>query len=106
MTLLMDISCFHQLLCCHFCFAYNSWSAVYRLGHREQKDEWAPRRVDVFQRNNILPPNAIISAGSVNSACTAGTQLIRFQAPFLTCSCLLLDEAFCVVSLFIFLLSV
>ncbi|XP_068332695.1 uncharacterized protein [Pyrus communis] len=43
-----------------------------RLGHREQKDEWAPRRVDVFQRNNILPPNAIISAGSVNSACTAG----------------------------------
>ncbi|WCJ35135.1 Regulator of chromosome condensation (RCC1) family protein [Euphorbia peplus] len=43
-----------------------------RLGHREQKDEWAPRRVDVFQRNNILPPDAIISAGSVNSACTAG----------------------------------
>ncbi|CAN6582522.1 unnamed protein product [Malus baccata var. baccata] len=43
-----------------------------RLGHREQKDEWAPRRVDVFQRNNILPPDAIISAGAVNSACTAG----------------------------------
>ncbi|XP_065881449.1 uncharacterized protein [Euphorbia lathyris] len=43
-----------------------------RLGHREQKDEWAPRRVDVFQRNNLLPPDAIVSAGSVNSACTAG----------------------------------
>ncbi|XP_024027175.1 protein RCC2 homolog [Morus notabilis] len=43
-----------------------------RLGHREQKDEWVPRRVDVFQRHNILPPNAVISAGSVNSACTAG----------------------------------
>ncbi|XP_009337666.1 protein RCC2 homolog [Pyrus x bretschneideri] len=43
-----------------------------RLGHREQKDEWAPRRVDVFQRNNILPPDAIISAGALNSACTAG----------------------------------
>lgn len=43
-----------------------------RLGHREQKDEWVPRRVDVFQRHNILPPDAIISAGSVNSACTAG----------------------------------
>ncbi|ESQ34808.1 hypothetical protein EUTSA_v10007331mg [Eutrema salsugineum] len=43
-----------------------------RLGHREQKDEWAPRRVDVFQRNNVLPPNAIVSAGSANSACTAG----------------------------------
>ncbi|KAF3446749.1 hypothetical protein FNV43_RR11929 [Rhamnella rubrinervis] len=43
-----------------------------RLGHREQKDEWAPRRVDVFQRNNVLPPDAVISAGSVNSACTAG----------------------------------
>ncbi|XP_042063523.1 protein RCC2 homolog [Salvia splendens] len=43
-----------------------------RLGHREQKDEWAPRIVDVFTRHNILPPNAIVSAGSANSACTAG----------------------------------
>ncbi|CAA3026843.1 Hypothetical predicted protein [Olea europaea subsp. europaea] len=43
-----------------------------RLGHREQKDEWAPRRVDVFTRHNILPPEAVVSAGSANSACTAG----------------------------------
>lgn len=43
-----------------------------RLGHREQKDEWVPRRVDVFTRHNVLPPDAVISAGSVNSACTAG----------------------------------
>ncbi|KAL1533340.1 protein RCC2-like [Salvia divinorum] len=43
-----------------------------RLGHREQKDEWAPRLVDVFTRRNVLPPNSIISAGSANSACTAG----------------------------------
>ncbi|KAF9618902.1 hypothetical protein IFM89_002897 [Coptis chinensis] len=43
-----------------------------RLGHREQKDEWAPRLVEVFQRNNVLPPDAVISAGSVNCACTAG----------------------------------
>ncbi|KAL0694938.1 hypothetical protein Bca4012_062118 [Brassica carinata] len=43
-----------------------------RLGHREQKDEWSPRRIDVFQRHNVLPPNAIVSAGSANSACTAG----------------------------------
>ncbi|KAF5740828.1 regulator of chromosome condensation family protein [Tripterygium wilfordii] len=43
-----------------------------RLGHREQKDEWVPRRVDVFQRQNILPPDAVISAGAGNSACTAG----------------------------------
>lgn len=43
-----------------------------RLGHREQKDEWLPRRVDVFTRHNVLPPNAVISAGSVNSSCTAG----------------------------------
>ncbi|XP_073275792.1 uncharacterized protein [Primulina huaijiensis] len=43
-----------------------------RLGHREQKDEWSPRRVDVFTRHNVLPPDAIVSAGSVNSACTAG----------------------------------
>ncbi|THU64087.1 hypothetical protein C4D60_Mb01t22760 [Musa balbisiana] len=43
-----------------------------RLGHREQKDEWVPRLVEVFQRQNVLPSNAIVSAGSVNSACTAG----------------------------------
>ncbi|KAA3453646.1 protein RCC2-like protein isoform X1 [Gossypium australe] len=43
-----------------------------RLGHREQKDEWVPRRVEVFQKHNVLPPNAVVSAGSVNSACTAG----------------------------------
>jgi len=47
-----------------------------RLGHREQKDEWLPRRVDIFQRHNTLPPDAVLSAGSVNSACTAaGGQL-------------------------------
>lgn len=46
--------------------------ANFRLGHREQKDEWAPRRIDVFQRNNVLPSNAIVSAGAANSACTAG----------------------------------
>ncbi|XP_055833878.1 uncharacterized protein LOC129902578 isoform X2 [Solanum dulcamara] len=43
-----------------------------RLGHREQKDEFTPRRVDVFTRQNVLPPDAVVSAGSVNSACTAG----------------------------------
>uniref|UniRef100_A0A804RNN9 Protein RCC2 n=1 Tax=Zea mays TaxID=4577 RepID=A0A804RNN9_MAIZE len=43
-----------------------------RLGHREQKDEWQPRLVEVFQKHNVLPPNAIVSAGSVSSACTAG----------------------------------
>ncbi|KAJ0025707.1 hypothetical protein Pint_09081 [Pistacia integerrima] len=42
------------------------------LGHREQKDEWAPRRVDIFQRQNVLPSDSVISAGSVNSSCTAG----------------------------------
>ncbi|KAJ8446308.1 hypothetical protein Cgig2_005839 [Carnegiea gigantea] len=47
-----------------------------RLGHREQKDEWVPRRVDVFTRQNVLPPDAVVSAGAVNSACTAaGGQL-------------------------------
>lgn len=43
-----------------------------RLGHREQKDEFAPRRVDVFTRNNVLPPGAVVAAGAMNSACTAG----------------------------------
>ncbi|XP_057533869.1 uncharacterized protein LOC130811555 [Amaranthus tricolor] len=47
-----------------------------RLGHREQKDEWAPRRVDVFIRHNVLPSDAIVSAGAANSSCTAaGGQL-------------------------------
>ncbi|RLM64376.1 hypothetical protein C2845_PM16G22990 [Panicum miliaceum] len=43
-----------------------------RLGHREQKDEWQPRLVEIFQKHNVLPPNAIVSAGSASSACTAG----------------------------------
>ncbi|XP_020576302.1 protein RCC2 isoform X2 [Phalaenopsis equestris] len=43
-----------------------------RLGHREPKDEWVPRLVEVFQRKNVLPHDAVISAGSVNSACTGG----------------------------------
>ncbi|KAK8944779.1 Ultraviolet-B receptor UVR8 [Platanthera zijinensis] len=43
-----------------------------RLGHREPKDEWAPRLVEVFQRHNVLPHNAIVCAGSVSSACTGG----------------------------------
>ncbi|KAG9443066.1 hypothetical protein H6P81_018920 [Aristolochia fimbriata] len=47
-----------------------------RLGHREPKDEWEPRLVEVFQRQNVLPPDAVVSAGSANSACTAaGGQL-------------------------------
>ncbi|KAG8493685.1 hypothetical protein CXB51_011681 [Gossypium anomalum] len=47
-------------------------SALFQLGHREQKDEWVPRRIEVFQKHNVLPPTAVVSAGSVNSACTAG----------------------------------
>ncbi|KAG6557008.1 hypothetical protein Mapa_001424 [Marchantia paleacea] len=43
-----------------------------RLGHKEQKDEWAPRVVDQFQRSNTLPPTAVVAAGSAYSACTAG----------------------------------
>ncbi|CAN6463658.1 unnamed protein product [Victoria cruziana] len=43
-----------------------------RLGHREPKDEWVPRLVETFQKQNVLPSNAVISAGAANSACTAG----------------------------------
>uniref|UniRef100_A0ACD5W765 Uncharacterized protein n=1 Tax=Avena sativa TaxID=4498 RepID=A0ACD5W765_AVESA len=43
-----------------------------RLGHNEQKDEWQPRLVEIFTKNNILGPNDVISAGSASSACTAG----------------------------------
>lgn len=52
--------------------SYCSLVNICRLGHREQKDEWVPRRVDIFQKHNVLPPEAVISAGSVNSSCTAG----------------------------------
>lgn len=47
-----------------------------RLGHREQKDEWSPRRVDIFTKHNVVPPDAVLSAGSVNCACTAGRLLV------------------------------
>ncbi|EFJ10497.1 hypothetical protein SELMODRAFT_128036 [Selaginella moellendorffii] len=43
-----------------------------RLGHKEQKDEWTPRLVEVFQRQNVLPPTAVVAAGAAFSACTAG----------------------------------
>ncbi|KAJ7524762.1 hypothetical protein O6H91_17G019900 [Diphasiastrum complanatum] len=43
-----------------------------RLGHKEQKDEWTPRLIETFQRNNVLPPSAVVAAGSAYSACTAG----------------------------------
>lgn len=63
------------------CVCYLLWSlhllsillVPFRLGHREQKDEWTPRLVEVFQRHNVLPPNAVVAAGAVSSACTAGT---------------------------------
>ncbi|XP_078173493.1 regulator of chromosome condensation (RCC1) family protein [Carex rostrata] len=54
-------------------FVYTWGNGGYgRLGHREQKDEWVPRLVEVFQKHNVLPSNAIISAGASNCACTAG----------------------------------
>lgn len=54
-------------------FVYTWGNGGYgRLGHREQKDEWVPRLVEVFQKHNVLPPNAVVSAGASNSACTAG----------------------------------
>uniref|UniRef100_A0A803LKA7 Uncharacterized protein n=1 Tax=Chenopodium quinoa TaxID=63459 RepID=A0A803LKA7_CHEQI len=55
-----------------------------RLGHREQKDEWSPRRLDVFTRHNVLPSDAIVSAGGVSSACTAGMALIYPSAELIT----------------------
>lgn len=55
-----------------------------RLGHREQKDEWIPRLVEVFQKHNVLPPDAVVSAGSVNSACTAGTYTLTVMLDMLT----------------------
>lgn len=74
-------------------------SKICRLGHREQKDEWSPRRVDAFQNRNVLPPDAVISAGSVNSSCTAGRLCIKFPGSpvliwkfFMACFGILLVE--------------
>jgi hypothetical protein len=45
---------------------------LFRLGHKVQKDEWLPRLVETFQRGNVLPPTAVIAAGSAYSAASAG----------------------------------
>jgi hypothetical protein len=65
-------SCTWYLASFPFQNSCNSMILPCRLGHREQKDEWVPRRVDIFTKHNVLPPGAVISAGSVSSACTAG----------------------------------
>ncbi|KAG0624075.1 hypothetical protein M758_3G222100 [Ceratodon purpureus] len=66
------------------CVAADSEGFVYtwgfgghgRLGHKVQKDEWVPRLVEIFQRGNVLPPTAVIAAGSAYSAASAaGGQL-------------------------------
>lgn len=43
-----------------------------RLGHRVQKDEWKPRKVEEFQKRNVVPPNGVCAAGAGFSACTGG----------------------------------
>lgn len=69
-----------------------------RLGHKEQKDEWIPRLVEVFTRGNILPPTAVISAGSAYSAATAGNfehiSLIKHISLTLLCALWDLSETF------------
>ncbi|EMS57960.1 hypothetical protein TRIUR3_07886 [Triticum urartu] len=72
-----DINTFAILGCavaadsCGFVYTWG-FGGYGRLGHNEQKDEWQPRLVEIFQKSNILGPNDIISAGSASSACTAG----------------------------------
>ncbi|GER57048.1 regulator of chromosome condensation family protein [Striga asiatica] len=65
-----------------------------RLGHREQKDEWVPRLVDVFTRHNVLPPDAVVSAGSANSACTAECNLNLILRTVSLSALAVLDVAF------------
>ncbi|GKB27917.1 protein RCC2 [Tanacetum coccineum] len=43
------------------------------LGIKEQMRKWSPRRVEIFTKHNLIPPDAIISAGYASSACTAGS---------------------------------
>ncbi|KAG5556982.1 hypothetical protein RHGRI_007286 [Rhododendron griersonianum] len=48
-------------------FVYTQGCGDYgRLGHKEHKDEQVPRRVEIFTKHNVLPPDALIAAGSVN----------------------------------------
>jgi hypothetical protein len=44
---------------------------LFRLGQKVQKDEWLPRSVETLQRANVLPPIAVIAAGSAYSAANA-----------------------------------
>lgn len=52
---------------------------IYRLGHKEQKDEWSPRHLDFFTKNNVVPSNAVVFVGSVNCAVTAGMSFSSFE---------------------------
>ncbi|GBG60962.1 hypothetical protein CBR_g18561 [Chara braunii] len=42
-----------------------------RLGHGEQKDEWAPRMLDAFTGANRVPSNALLGAGGAFSVVSA-----------------------------------
>eukprot|EP00798_Chlamydomonas_sp_ICE-L_P030066 gene30066-35035_t len=48
-----------------------------RLGHRVQKDEFAPKKVEEFRGRITVPPDAIVAAGSTSTFCqtTIGGQM-------------------------------
>ncbi|KAG2451142.1 hypothetical protein HYH02_004409 [Chlamydomonas schloesseri] len=60
------------------CLAYDDQGGCYswgnggygRLGHKIQQDEDKPRKIEVFTRRNLVPPNAILAAGGTSSFCT------------------------------------
>jgi hypothetical protein len=41
--------------------------ACHRLGHRVQRDEHAPKRVEEFQRRLSISPDALVAAGSTST---------------------------------------
>ncbi|CAN6224191.1 unnamed protein product [Urochloa humidicola] len=58
-------------------FVYTWGCGTYgRLGHGKQNDEWKPCPMLFFENSKVLPPNAVVSAGSASSACTAGGGLL------------------------------
>lgn len=79
---LPSCTCLHSLVHALLC----------RLGHKVQKDEWIPRLVEVFQRGNIIPPTAVVAAGSAYSAASAGNSfqninmLIEISLDFPLCA--------------------
>ncbi|GBG60835.1 hypothetical protein CBR_g15958 [Chara braunii] len=70
-----------------------------RLGHREQKDEWKPRMLDVFKGGNKVPSNGVVGAGGAFSAASAaGGQLYTWGRVKMTGDSIMYPKALMTIS--------